>query len=154
MRSGARIGVDLGDRRIGIARCDAEGIIAMPVATIDRGRGDIRKVVQIIKESDAIEVIVGLPRNMDGSEGESARKVRYWAGLLSRTLGTLPVRMVDERLSTVQAHRHLHEAGRREKSFRSVVDQQAAVIILDDALAYERANGCAPGELVEQAMEE
>lgn len=148
MRDGVRIGVDVGGVRVGVARCDRAGILATPVATLRRGKDDLTGVVKLARAEEALEVIVGLPLNMDGSEGGNAQDARRWAGKIARRLKSVPVRLVDERLTTVSAHSLLHEAGMRESAHRSVVDQQAAVIILENALDIERRTGRPPGELV------
>ncbi|QOR46511.1 Holliday junction resolvase RuvX [Trueperella pecoris] len=154
MRIGVRFGIDVGAARVGVARCDAFGILATPVATLKSGRGDLDSVAKLVRESQALEVIVGLPLNMDGTEGKSAKMARRWAVRLSRKIAPVPVRMIDERLTTVQAHRQLHEAGRKEITHRSVVDQAAAVIILENALEQERVSGRAPGKLAVAVEEE
>jgi len=99
-----------------------------------------------IREGDAIEVIVGLPLNMDGSEGGAAAKARAWARKLARRIAPVGVRMVDERLTTVAAHAALTEAGREIRRQRDIVDQAAASIILNTALETERRTGRAPGQ--------
>ncbi|WP_216381151.1 Holliday junction resolvase RuvX [Arcanobacterium phocae] len=149
MRVGARIAVDVGEVRVGVARSDTSGILATPVATYRRYKDDFTSVIALVAELDALEVIVGLPLNMDGSEGKSARNARRWAKQLARKIAPVQVCLVDERLSTVTAHNLLHEAGRKEITHRSVVDQVAAVIILESALAQERATGFPPGERIE-----
>lgn len=152
MRVGVRFGVDVGAARIGVARSDSAGILATPVTTLRSGKGDVDAVAKMVREADALEVIVGLPLNMDGTEGASAKKARSWARRLSRRIAPVAVRMLDERLSTVQAHRQLHEAGRKEITHRRVVDQAAAVIILENALEQERMSGRVQ-ELVQTAEE-
>ncbi|MGV4302716.1 Holliday junction resolvase RuvX [Trueperella pyogenes] len=144
MRKGVRFGVDVGDARIGVARSDSSGILATPVATLRAGKGDIDAVAKMVREAAALEVIVGLPLNMDGTQGKSAFIAKKWARRLSRRIYPVPVRMLDERLTTVQAHRQLHDAGRKEISHRAVVDQAAAVIILESALEQERVSGRLP----------
>lgn len=144
MRKGVRFGVDVGAARIGVARSDSSGILATPVATLRAGKGDIDAVAKMVREAAALEVIVGLPLNMDGTQGKSAFIAKKWARRLSRRIYPVPVRMLDERLTTVQAHRQLHDAGRKEISHRAVVDQAAAVIILESALEQERVSGRLP----------
>ncbi|AHU88784.1 Holliday junction resolvase RuvX [Trueperella pyogenes] len=144
MRKGVRFGVDVGAARIGVARSDSSGILATPVATLRAGKGDIDAVAKMVREAAALEVIVGLPLNMDGTQGKSAFIAKKWARRLSRRICPVPVRMLDERLTTVQAHRQLHDAGRKEISHRAVVDQAAAVIILESALEQERVSGRLP----------
>ncbi|MDO4887931.1 MAG: Holliday junction resolvase RuvX [Actinomycetaceae bacterium] len=153
MRRGRRIGVDVGDARVGIAQCDPDGILATPVETLRRDGSDIRRAAQIVGEAEAIEVVVGLPLNMDGSEGRSAAKARSWARKLARKIEPVGVRLVDERLSTVSAHAQLSAAGRDSRTHRTVVDQAAAVIILQTALDWERRTGLAPGHGIDDALE-
>ncbi|QRV02935.1 Holliday junction resolvase RuvX [Arcanobacterium phocisimile] len=148
MRQGIRIAVDVGEVRVGIARSDSDGILATPVGTYRRGIDDFSAVLQLIRAYDVLEVIVGLPRNMDGSEGKSATNARRWARRIAKKIAPISVRMVDERLSTVSAHQLLHDVGRKEKTHRSVIDQVAAGIILESALAHERSTGSPAGELI------
>jgi putative Holliday junction resolvase len=148
MRVGVRIGVDVGDVRIGIARSDPAGLIATPVETVRRGRGDLARIRQIAVETEAIEVVVGLPRSLSGGEGPAAAKVREFAGALAGAVDPLPVRLCDERLSTVTAEAVLREHGKKGQKRRAVVDQAAAVVILQTALDTERSRGAAPGETV------
>lgn len=148
LRCGVRVGVDVGKARVGVARTDSAGILATPVGTYRREVDDFVSVVDLVEQSAALEVIVGLPRNMDGSEGRSAKDARKWARRLARRIAPIPVRLVDERLTTVTAHQQLHEVGRKDISHRLIVDQAAAVIILNNALDYERINGSPAGELV------
>lgn len=148
MRRGKRLGVDVGEARVGVASCGPDAILATPVATLKRGQSDIRKVSKMVREENIIEVIVGLPLNMDGTEGISARHARVWAGKLARRIAPVSVRLVDERLSTVAAHAQLSAAGRDSRTHRSVVDQVAATVILETALEMERRRNEAPGELV------
>lgn len=153
LRRGARLAIDLGGVRVGVARSDCDGIMAVPVATLQRSHRDIYEVMDLAREFDVIEIVVGLPLNMDGSEGKSAREARRWSRRLARKIHPLPVRLVDERLSSVSAHRQLHDAGRAEITHRSVVDQAAAVVILESALNFERNTGRPAGELVERNVD-
>ena len=148
MRIGVRLGVDPGDARIGVARCDPMGIIATPVETVPRGDGDIVRLAQILEEESAVEVVMGLPRSLNGTEGPAAVKVREFAAALARHIAPVPVRLCDERLSTVTAEAQLRSQGRKGQKRRAVVDQVAAVVILQNALEAERARGSAPGEIV------
>lgn len=149
MRFGVRVGIDPGDARIGVASSDPSGFLATPVETVRRGSGDLRRIAAIVAETGAIEVVVGLPRSLSGREGPSAAKVREFAGRLARRVHPLPVRLCDERLTTVSAEAMLREQGRRGAKRRAVVDQAAAVLILQTALDTERTSGQAPGEIVE-----
>lgn len=149
MRFGVRVGIDPGDARIGVAASDPSGFLATPVETVRRGSGDVRRIAAIVAETEAIEVVVGLPRSLSGREGPSAAKVREFAARLARRVHPLPVRLCDERLTTVSAESMLREQGRHGAKRRAVVDQAAAVLILQTALDTERTSGQAPGEIVE-----
>lgn len=145
---GVRLAVDVGTVRVGLAASDADGLLATPVATLTRGRDDLAQVVQEVRERGAHVVYVGLPRHLSGAEGSSARDARAYAGTLARSLAPVEVRLVDERMSTVTAHDALRAAGRDGRRHRSVVDQVAAVVILQGALDTERAQGRRAGESV------
>lgn len=153
MRPGVRLGIDPGDARIGVARSDPTGFLATPVETVRRGRGDFARIrallAEIAEESTLLEVVVGLPRSLKGGENPATVKVRDFAAQLARRVAPLPVRLVDERLTTVSAEAILRDRGRKGQDRRSVVDQAAAVLILQHALDTERASGDAPGEIVE-----
>jgi putative Holliday junction resolvase len=148
MRPGARLGVDVGDVRIGVARSDPSGLIATPVETVPRGKGDLERLRALAEEEGAVEVVVGLPRSLSGGEGPAAAKVREFATALAGVLLPVPVRLCDERLSTVTAESVLRERGKKGQKRRAVVDQAAAVVILQNALDTERSTGQAPGEIV------
>ncbi len=155
MRPGVRIGIDPGDARIGVARSDPSGFLATPVETVRRGKGDLARISRILAAEEAdgspvVEVVVGLPRSLSGSEGPAAAKVREFAGRLAARVAPVPVRLVDERMTTVSAEAMLRDQGRRGGKRRAVVDQAAAVLILQHALDAERATGAAPGEIVEE----
>ena len=153
MRFGVRLGIDPGDARIGVARSDPSGFLASPVETVRRGKGDLRRIAEILAEEEAVEVVVGLPRSLSGGEGPSAVKVRQFAGKLARRVAPVPVRLCDERLTTVSAEAMLRDRGQKGRKRRAVVDQAAAVLILQHALDTERASGHAPGEIVEETHE-
>jgi putative Holliday junction resolvase len=146
VRPGVRIGVDVGKVRIGVARSDPHGMLATPIETVSRGDGDVARVLEIATEIDAMEVIVGLPLALSGNRTESTRDA---VGFAERLAGAtkLPVRLVDERLSTVSAHAALRASGRSSRQSRPVVDQVAAVIIVQHALDFERTAGTPPGEI-------
>jgi len=149
MRPGVRLGIDPGDARIGVARSDPSGILATPVETVPRGAGDLARIGAILAEEAAVEVVVGLPRSLSGREGPAAVKAREFALELARQVAPVPVRLCDERLTTVSAEAMLRDRGRKGARRRAVVDQAAAVVILQHALDTERARGSAPGELVD-----
>ncbi|MEO6943597.1 MAG: Holliday junction resolvase RuvX [Lacisediminihabitans sp.] len=147
MRPGVRLGVDVGKVRIGVARSDPHGILATPVATVARGEGDMAELVGIIGQFDAVEVIVGLPLALSGAVTASTNDATGFADRLAVS-SPIPVRLVDERLSTVSAQRALRLSGRTSRNSRPVIDQVAAVIILQHALDFERSAGTPPGALV------
>ncbi|MEZ0163708.1 Holliday junction resolvase RuvX [Kineococcus sp. LSe6-4] len=152
MRAGVRVCVDVGSVRVGLAACDPAGVIASPVRTLVRDGEqdtDVAEVAAEVRDRGAIEVVVGWPLSLDGSEGPAALRAAGYADKISAAVPGVPVRLVDERLSTVDAHRALHAAGRREKQFRAVVDQVAAVVLLQAALDAERA-GHTPGRVVQE----
>jgi putative Holliday junction resolvase len=152
MRPGVRLGVDVGSVRVGVARTDPDAILAVPVETVDAGDDAAVRVAALAAEHAAIEVIVGLPLTMAGRAGPAAAAARAFAEALAPLVAPVPVRLVDERLSTVSATRGLREAGRKARSGRSVVDQAAAVVIVQYAVDTERATGRAPGTPVEAAQ--
>jgi len=155
MRKGVRIGLDPGDARIGVARSDPSGMLATPVETVARGRGDLARLAELLVEEQdgdperVLEVVVGLPRSLSGREGPAAAKVREWAARLARAVAPVPVRLADERLTTVSAEAMLRDRGRTGAKRRAVVDQAAAVVILQHVLDTERTSGTAPGEIIE-----
>ncbi|WP_448060688.1 Holliday junction resolvase RuvX [Cellulomonas hominis] len=156
---GARLGVDVGSVRVGLASSDPDGLIATPVDTLARDTGkqsgpgqlraDIARIVAEVHDRGAVVVYVGLPRHLSGAEGAASAAARAYAGSLARAVAPVPVRLVDERMSTVSAHHALHASGRAGRSHRTVVDQAAAVVILQAALDAERSTGHRSGERVE-----
>jgi len=144
MRHGVRIGVDVGTVRIGVARSDPHGILASPFETVPRGDGDLVRIVQIARESEAIDVYVGRPAALSGRVTASTEDAIAFAVALE---GLLPgaVRLVDERLTTVSAHERLRSSGKDARRARAVVDQAAAAIMLEHALESERRTGHRPG---------
>ncbi len=150
--SGVRLGIDPGDARIGVAACDPSGILATPVETVTRAAegstADLDRLAALVEELGAVLVYVGLPRSLSGGEGPAAGKVREFARALAVRLAPCPVRLVDERLSTVSAEAVLRERGKKGKKRRAVVDQAAAVVILQGTIDAERARAIVVGELV------
>ena len=136
MRRGVRIGIDVGKARVGVARTDPDGIIATPVETLARtadGVADVGAVRDLVDELDALEVIVGLPIALSGRDTASTQDARGFAEAIARAV-RVPVRLVDERLSTVEAERALAAAGSRGRERRRVVDASAATVILQSWL--------------------
>jgi putative Holliday junction resolvase len=155
VRPGVRLGVDVGAVRVGLAASDPSGMLASPVETVPRdtssARADLTRIATVARERGAVEVVVGLPRLLSGAEGEAARLARAYAADLALAVHPVPVQLVDERLTTVESHRRLRESGVAGRSQRAVVDQTAAVLILQTALDTERVSGRAPGMLVKPA---
>ena len=147
MRSGVRLGIDVGTVRVGVARSDLHGMLATPVETVARGDGDIARIAELIAELDVIEVIVGLPLALSGQRTASTEDATAFAVRVA-TAVEIPVRHVDERLSTVSAQAALRSSGRSSKQGRPVIDQVAAVIILQHALDFERSRDTPPGAVV------
>lgn len=139
--------LDWGDARIGVAACDRDGVLAYPLDTVPAGRDELVRLVAIITEQDPLEVVVGLPRSLSGADGPAAVKVRERAQALAALLA-VPVRLLDERLTTVTASRRLREGGKTARQQRQVIDAAAAAAILEQAVALERYGGRPPGELV------
>jgi putative Holliday junction resolvase len=148
MRPGVRLGIDVGKVRIGVAMSDPHGMLATPVITVARGKGDVAAILGQVSELGVVEIVVGLPLALSGSETASTRDAREFAATLAGA-SAVPVRMVDERLSTVSANRAMLATGRNTKRSRPVIDQVAAVIILQHALDVERSGGNPPGVVVE-----
>jgi putative Holliday junction resolvase len=138
---GRRLGIDVGSVRIGVASSDPDGILATPVETVRRDRSGkhVRRLAELATESEAVEVIVGLPRTLADSTGPSAQDAIELAEALARRVAPTPVRLADERLTTVSAQRSLRAAGVRAKEQRAVIDQAAAVAILQSWLDQRRA---------------
>jgi putative Holliday junction resolvase len=148
-RRGARLGVDVGTVRVGVARSDPDGLLAVPVETVARGDDAVTRVAGLAAEYGVIEILVGLPLNMSGHDTASTADARAFAAQLAEASDT-PVRLVDERLSTVSAHAALRVSGRTQRNSRSMVDQVAAVILLQQALDVEKQSGSPPGITVPQ----
>ena len=149
-RRGVRLGVDVGSVRIGVARCDPDGILATPVTTVARDiehHQDLAALASLVAEYEAIEVIVGLPITLAGEWGVAAETAHDFAQSLAQTL-PVPVRMVDERLTTVSAQRALQANGKDTRTTRSIIDQAAAVLIVQTAVDAEKSSGSPPGRVV------
>ncbi|MDA9912992.1 Holliday junction resolvase RuvX [Candidatus Nanopelagicales bacterium] len=141
MRPGVALGLDHGSVRIGVARSDPDGLLAVPVETVQAQDTPHQRISQIIAEYDATRIYVGDPISLKGEVGPAAQAARSFAHRIQRDHPALPVRMVDERLSTVGSQRGMHQAGRNTRKSRSVIDQAAAVTILQGALDAQRNSG-------------
>ena len=151
MRQGVRLGVDVGSVRVGVSASDPSGLLASPVAVLARDKKsdtDLDALAALIRDREALEVIVGLPRTMAGAEGTAAETARRYAEALADRIAPITVRLVDERLSTVQAARGMRQSGVSAKAGRASIDAAAAVVILQHALDTERATEQPVGEVV------
>jgi putative Holliday junction resolvase len=139
---GIWFGVDVGTVRVGVARCDPQGTLAVPVTTLARdvrNDRDVAELAALVAEYEASGVVVGLPRTLACREGAAAELARDYGRRLAERIAPLPVEYVDERLTTVSAQRKLHEGGVRGRAGRAVIDQVAAVELLQHWLDQRRA---------------
>lgn len=143
MRLGIRLGVDVGQVRVGISRSTPDATVAVPVITLDRATA-LAEIGSLVSEWNPLELVVGLPINLQGKNTPSTDDARSFAyEMVAAGLG--PVRMVDERLSTVSASAQLRASGKNSRKHRLVIDQAAAVILLQHSLDSERLQGVPPG---------
>jgi putative Holliday junction resolvase len=144
------LGIDAGSVRIGVAVSDPDGILATPVETVmrDRRKGDkhVRRLATLVDDFHAVEAVVGLPRTLADRSGSAAQDAIGLADQLAARIAPVPVRLADERLTTVAAQRSLREAGIRAKGQRKMIDQAAAVGILQNWLDQRRAALAAHGD--------
>ncbi|MBQ0994276.1 Holliday junction resolvase RuvX [Micromonospora sp. H61] len=146
LKRGVRIGVDVGQVRVGVSRSDPDGILATPLVTLARDLtaapdavpSDLAELAALVVEHEAVGVVVGLPVNLAGKHGPAAVHVKAYADRLVDVIAPVPVTLTDERMSTVVASRRLAERGVRGKRQRAVVDQAAAVEILQSWLDAQR----------------
>jgi putative holliday junction resolvase len=148
VREGVRLAVDVGSVRVGVARSDPGGILASPLTVVRSGPGELDELAAIATSAGAIEVIVGLPTSLSGREGAAAAAARRFATNLAGRVAPVPVRLVDERFTTTQAHAALRRGGKDSRARRPVVDAAAAAVLLQAALDAEHATGRPPGHLV------
>jgi putative Holliday junction resolvase len=154
VRPGVRIGIDVGQARVGVARTDPTPVLAVPLETIHRTPEDhdwksvTARVSELVQEFAPIEVIVGLPLNLRGKETASTRSAVEFAENIAFVVHPVPVRLLDERLSTVAASDALRQSGVSSRGQKALIDQQAAVIILQQAIDMERSSGSPAGRQV------
>jgi len=137
------LGIDLGSKRIGIAASDRSGTIASPLTVLQRcgsQGGDHRNIAKIVVEEEAVAIVVGLPLNMDGSEGKAAQSARAEVERMATVVG-VPVYVHDERLTTVAADRVMMEQNMNAQARRKVVDKWAAAVILQACLDSRESRG-------------
>ncbi len=139
---GRLLGIDVGQVRVGVAVCDPDGILATPLVTVKRdlspANADISAIAELARVHEAVGLVVGLPVRLTGLEGPAAAAARAYAQQLSEAVRPLPIWLSDERMSTVVASRRLAERGVKGKRQRAVVDQAAAVEILQGWLDAHR----------------
>jgi putative holliday junction resolvase len=137
---GRRLGIDVGAVRVGVAICDPDGVLATPLVTVPRdveGGSDLRVIASLVAEHEVVGVVVGLPRTLAGREGAAAETARVFADALAGVVD-VPLELSDERLTTVVATQQLRARGVKGRKQRAVVDQAAAVAILQGWLDGHR----------------
>jgi putative Holliday junction resolvase len=138
MQRGRRIAFDYGDVRIGVAVCDPDAILSSPLTTLKASdRNLVKQIIEIIAEIDPVAIYVGRPALLSGIDGVASQKAENFVEML-RTITSLPIEMIDERMSTISAARHLRDAGRNAKDSKDSIDMASAVAILDFAIEIER----------------
>ena len=150
MRIGRRLAVDVGRVRLGVALCDQEGILASPLDAVSRSSVSsetVASLANLVDEHDVMEVYVGDPLSLSGKQTDSTSDARSLAAELSQAI-SIPVRLVDERFTTVTAATKLRASGVSAKDSKSIIDSASAVEILESALSFEKISGVAPGVLV------
>jgi putative holliday junction resolvase len=155
MEKGRRLAIDVGTVRIGLAVCDPEGILSSPIPALGRSEvlaETLQAICQLVEEYSAIEVYVGDPISLSGGQSASTKDARDFAEKLAALI-SVPVRLVDERLTTVTASAKLRSSGKDARQSRSLIDSSSAVEILEQALATLRVSGKAPGQMVEGSDE-
>lgn len=151
MTRGVRLAIDVGKARIGVAKSDPDGLLATPLETVSRdldGDTHLRRLVDIVTEYEPLRVYVGYPLNMRGEHTASTEDAVTVAAELADRIH-VPVRMLDERLTTVSAARQFQASGKKASRSRDVIDQAAAVVLLQDAIDRERG-GMTPGKSLDE----
>lgn len=150
---GVRLGLDWGGARIGVAACDAGGMLAYPVETVRATPDPYVRLRQLVEEYRPAAVVMGLPVTLAGDEGPAAASIRGHAARLARFVAPVAVFLVDERLTTAQAAKQLRAAGRDARRQRAVMDQAAAVAIVEQVLDAERGGRRVQAQRVEPEEE-
>ena len=146
--------LDLGSARIGVAACDREGLLAYPVATVPARPDPLPEILRIVTEYEPAAVIVGLPVDLAGHDGPAALSVRARASRIAAAVSPVPVFFADERMTTATAAGRLRATGRTVRTSRAVIDQAAAVAILEGVLDAERGGGATFERAAPDALEE
>ena len=138
MQRGRRIAFDYGDVRIGVAVSDPDSILSYPFTTLKTADKNLTsEIVQLLADIEPVAIYVGRPSLLSGNDGAATDKVVRFVSLLA-TITSVPVQLIDERMSTISAARNLREAGRNAKESKNAIDMAAAVAILDFAIEIER----------------
>lgn len=132
MSAGVRLAVDVGTVRVGVAGSDPGGLLASPLTALRRGAGDLDELAQLVRERQAVEVVVGLPTHLSGQAGSSVEMARSYGSELAARIAPVPVRFVDERLTSVVAEQQLRSTGKRRSAKAGARDRVAGRV---DALA-------------------
>ena len=145
-RRGRRIALDVGSVRVGVASCDPDGILATPLDVVrrDDDATAVARIAVLVAEQSALEIVAGRPRSLDGSDRAAVGAAEEFLRAVASAVD-VPIRLVDERFTTVQAHGVLQSAGRNSKQRREIVDAVAAVLILQAALDTEKSGGSPAG---------
>lgn len=146
--------LDLGSARIGVAACDREGLLAYPVETVPARPDPLPEIRRLVTEYEPVAVVIGLPRDLAGRDGPAAQAVRVRAGEIAGALSPVPVFLADERLTTATAAGRLRAAGHTVRTGRAVIDQAAAVAILEGVLDAERGGRATFERVATGAQEE
>lgn len=147
MRPGTRFALDLGESRIGVAKSDASGMLASPFGVYKTVEDWLSPFSQVLVEWEAIELLIGLPTDLEGNNGIAAQNVLERVAHIRTVLADVPIRLVDERFTTVTARRNLQAAGYNSRSDKTLIDAAAATVLLQGALDAERASGQPGGEM-------
>ena len=145
MRKGIRLALDYGDKRIGVAKSDIDGILTFPVATLKNTKEVFFEISNLISETNCLEIYIGFPKHLSGQKGSSVTKVLNFAYEIFSNTGFSEIRFIDERLTTSGAASILRESGLKAKEQKGIIDQQAAIEILEIALDFEKRNNKIPG---------
>ena len=138
MKRGRRIAFDYGDVRIGVAVSDSDSILSSPLTTLKATDRNLNQLIsQIFSEIDPVAIYVGRPALLSGKDGSASEKASEFVAQLA-TITTVPIEMIDERMSTISAARNLRDAGRNAKKSKESIDMAAAVAILDFAIEIEK----------------
>ncbi len=145
MRKGIRYAIDYGEVRVGLAKSDIDAIMAVPVVTLKNDQDLITNILSQVNETGCLEIYVGLPKHLSGQIGISAKKCLNFAKQLKKSLPSVSVRMLDERLTSSTASARLQESGVNTRGQKAMIDQVAAIELLEQALDFEKRNNLIPG---------